>query len=331
MPEMTNLGHIDRALTNISVAYMQGDNAFIADKIFPIINVQKQSDVYFIYSKADMFRNEVKERGRGAESAGGNWNVSEADPYYCRKYAYHYDITQEERVNYDAPLNVERDTTQWLTQKMLLKREMDFADKFFKTGVWGTDISGVTTSPVKGTSVLKWSDATSDPVSDVNNLMLSMASSTGKKPNFAVISPDVFYALKNHDAIMDRIKYTQKGVITAELIAALFELDAIYIPWGVVNAGPQTAGYDDTEDDIDFIYTGKMLLGYRTRNASLKEPSAGYIFAWTGLEGASAYGSRMVRIKMDQLGLGTERLEMEMAYDQKLICKDMGVFLTDLI
>ena len=325
MPEMTNLGHIDRALTNISVAYMQGDDAFIADKVFPIINVTKQSDVYFKYSKADMFRNEVQERGRGAESAGGNWNVELADPYYCRKYAFHYDITQEERVNYDKPLDVERDTTEWLSQKMLLKRELDFADKFFKTGVWGKDVLA------HGTTVKKWSDQMSDPVKQVNDLMLEMAEASGKKPNFAIMAPDVLYALKNHEAIMDRIKYTQKGIITLDLIASLFELDKIFVPWGIFNDGPQTPGYDDVKTDMNFIYKGKMLLGYRATRPSLKQPTAGYIFAWTGLEGASSYGSRMVRIKMDQLGLGTERLEMEMAYDQKVICKDMGMFLYDLV
>ena len=325
MPEMTNLGHIDRALTNISVAYMQGDDAFIADKVFPIINVIKQSDVYFKYSKADMFRNEVQERGRGAESAGGNWNVELADPYYCRKYAFHYDITQEERVNYDKPLDVERDTTEWLSQKMLLKRELDFADKFFKTGVWGKDVQA------DGTAVKKWTDQMSDPVKQVNDLMLEMAEASGKKPNFAIMAPDVLYALKNHEAIMDRIKYTQKGIITLDLIASLFELDKIFVPWGIFNDGPQTPGYDELKTDMNFIYKGKMLLGYRATRPSLKQPTAGYIFAWTGLAGASSYGSRMVRIKMDQLGLGTERLEMEMAYDQKVICKDMGMFLYDLV
>ena len=325
MPEMTNLGHIDRALTNISVAYMQGDDAFIADKVFPIINVTKQSDVYFKYSKADMFRNEVQERGRGAESAGGNWNVELADPYYCRKYAFHYDITQEERVNYDKPLDVERDTTEWLSQKMLLKRELDFADKFFKTGVWSKDVQA------DGTTIKKWTDQMSDPVKQVNDLMLEMAEASGKKPNFAIMAPDVLYALKNHEAIMDRIKYTQKGIITLDLIASLFELDKIFVPWGIFNDGPQTPGYDELKTDMNFIYKGKMLLGYRATRPSLKQPTAGYIFAWTGLEGASSYGSRMVRIKMDQLGLGTERLEMEMAYDQKVICKDMGMFLYDLV
>ncbi len=325
MPDVTNLGHIDRALTNISVAYTQGADAFIADKVFPIVPVQKRSDVYFVYSKADFFRNEVQERGQGAESAGGQWHLTEADPYHCRKYAFHYDITQEEKSNYDQPINVDRDTTEWLTQKMLLKREIDFANKFFKTSVWGTDITG------NGSTVKYWDDPESDPIKAVTDAMLTMAQNTGKKPNFAIISPDVFYALKNHDMIMDRIKYTQKGIITAELIASLFELDNIYIPWGIYNDGPQTPGYDQTDIDMNFVYAGQMLLGYRTRRPSLKEPSAGYIFSWVGLEGASSYGSRMVRIPMDMLGLGTERLEMEMAYDQKLICKDMGVFFTNML
>lgn len=325
MPELANLGHIDRALTNMSIAYMQGADAFIADKIFPIIPVTKQSDVYYVYSKGDFFRNEAQERGRAAESAGGTWNMTIADPYHCRKYAYHYDITQEEKVNYDQPINIDRDTTEWLSQKMLLKREVDFVSKFFGTGIWGTDYVA------NGTTKKYWDDANSDPVSVVNDAMLDMAEKTGKKPNFAIMSPDLFYALKNHEAIMDRIKYTQKGVITAELIAALFEIDNLYIPWGIANAGPQTPGYDESGVSMSFLYKSKMLLGYRTSRPSLKEPSAGYIFAWTGLEGASAYGSRMVRIKMDLLGLGTERLEMEMAYDQKKICADMGYFFSGML
>lgn len=324
MPEMNNMGHIDRALTNISVAYMQGADAFIADKVFPIVNVTKRSDTYFIYDKGDMFRNEVQERGRGAESAGGEWNLKEADPYFCRRYAYHYDITEEERVNYDKPIDVERDTAEWLAQKMLLRREVDFNNKFFRTGVWSKDITA------DGTTIKKWTDPASDPIKMVNDQMLEMAENTGLRPNFAIMSPDVFYALKNHDAIMDRIKYTQKGIITLDLIASLFEVDKIFVPWGIVNAGPQTPGYDDVKTDMNFLYKGQMLLGYRTARPSLKRASAGYIFAWTGLM-QNAYGSRIVRIKMDQLGLGTERFEQEMAYDMKVISKDLGTFFTGLV
>ena len=65
-----NSTHIDRALTNISVAYMQSADTFIADKVFPMIPVQKQSDTYFEYDKESFFRDDARERAKGTESAG---------------------------------------------------------------------------------------------------------------------------------------------------------------------------------------------------------------------------------------------------------------------
>ena len=46
---MPNRGqtHIDKALTSISVKYMQDTSAFIADKVFPTVPVAKQSDIPF--------------------------------------------------------------------------------------------------------------------------------------------------------------------------------------------------------------------------------------------------------------------------------------------
>lgn len=40
--------HIDKPLTNISVAYIQNTNEFIADKVFPTVPVDKQTDKYFV-------------------------------------------------------------------------------------------------------------------------------------------------------------------------------------------------------------------------------------------------------------------------------------------
>ena len=73
------------------------------------------------------------------------------------------------------------------------------------------------------------------------------------------------------------------------------------------------------------------LLCYSNPTPALKKPSAGYIFAWTGLEGSGAYGNRIVRLPMDVLGLGTERIEGEIAFDAKQICKDLGTFFKDIV
>ena len=79
MPTMQN-AHIDRAMTNISVAYLQEANAFIADKVFPIVPVKRQSDVYYQYSKEDFMRDEAQERGAATESAGGDYGVEAQEP-----------------------------------------------------------------------------------------------------------------------------------------------------------------------------------------------------------------------------------------------------------
>ena len=324
MPKMQD-AHIDRALTNMSVAYLQEANAFIADKVFPVVPVKRQSDVYYTYNKADFMRDEAQVRGAASESAGGDYGVEAGNPYYCRKHAFHKDVTPEERANYDEPLDADTDATDFVSQKMLIRREMEWASKFFKTGVWGTEITGKATSPAEG-EVVQWDQATSDPIKNITGASVAMASATGYKPNKLVLSPYAFNALKNHEDILDRIKYTQRGIVTTDLLATLFEVDNVYVAWGVVNSAAKGA-----EEDVDFIFGKHALLCYSNPRPALRKPSAGYIFAWTGLEGAGAYGNRIVRLPMDMLGLGVERIEGEMAFDAKQICADMGIFFKDIV
>lgn len=317
--------HIDRALTNMSVAYMQDESSFIANRVFPKIPVRKQSDVYFVYNKGDFFRDEAKVRGGGTESVGGDYGVEAANPYYCKVSSFHKDVNEQERANYDEPLQADQDATDFVTQKMLIRREADWASKFFVTGVWGREIVGVDATPTTSES-LKFDSDSSDPIRVVTNEIVRMASQTGYKPNTLVLSPHVFYALKNHGDILDRIKYTQKGIVTSDLLATLFEVERVLVPWGVVNDANQGA-----DDDIDFIMGKHMLLMYVNPRPALKKPSAGYTFTWTGFDGAGEFGNRIVRLPMDLLGLGTERIEGEIAFDHKIIASDVATFFKDIV
>lgn len=330
MPKMQD-AHIDRALTNMSVAYLQDATNFIADKVFPIVPVRRQSDVYYQYSKADFMRDEAALRGAGTESAGGDYGVEAQDPYYCRKHAFHKDVTEEERANYDEPLDADLDANDFVSQKMLIRREREWSSKFFTSGVWGREIEGAAAAAaaVAGTSnekVVYFDNATSDPIGVITGAGVKMAGETGYKPNTLVLGPHVFNALKNHEDVLDRIKYTQKGIVTEDLLATLFGVDKVYVAWGVVN----TAAKGATEA-TDFIMGKHALLCYSNPRPALKKPSAGYIFAWTGLEGAGAFGNRIVRIPMDMLGIGTERIEGELAFDAKKVCADLGCFFKDIV
>lgn len=326
MPNSRNI-HIDKALTNISVAYMQDASNFIADKVFPVIPVQKQSDLYFIYNRDDFFRDEAKLRAKGTESAGGDYDIEQSPPYYCRKWAYHTDINEEDIVNADAPLTPKQDAVEFVSQKLLLRRENMWAQKFFQAGIWGREIQGVDTSASGDTQVLQFDNPTSDPIGFFSAERTRMAESTGYKPNTIVMSPYVIEAIRNHPEILDRIKYTQKGIVSLDLIASLFEVDNIYVPWAVQNVKPKgVAG-----GDLSFVMGKHALMMYVEKNPGLKKPSAGYTFAWTGLKGAGALGNRIVRIPMPWLGMDTERIEAEMALDMKTVAQDLGTFMKDLV
>ncbi len=321
MPDYTQT-HIDRALTNISVAYFQ-TQSFIADKIFPIVPVQRQSDLFFKYKIGDFLRDEAKVRGRIAESAGGDYEV-ETDSYHAFKYAFHKDVAPEDRVNAENPLNVDIDSTYYVSQKMAIRREAEFADKYFKAGVWGTEYTGGATTA--GTTKAYWNLDTSDPITDITDAAIVMEEKTGFKPNTLVLSPYVFNKLKSHFDILDRIKYTEKGIVTTALLASLFEVDNVYVARSVVNKGIKQG-----TDDIGFIAGKNALLCYSAPRPGLRTASAGYIFAWTGLDGSGAFGNRIVRIPMDLLGLGVERIEGEMAFDMKVVAPDLGVFFNGIV
>ena len=323
MPTRSQI-HIDRALTNMSVAYMQDSSVFIADKVFPIVPVQKQSDTYFIYSKEDFFRDEAKERANGAETAGGDYDIEQAPPYFCRVYGYHKDITEQERVNADDPLSPDRDSTEFVSHKLLIRREVDWASKYFQTSIWANEVEGNATAS-SGKTIF-WDDPTSDPIKVIRDAQTRILENTGYKPNKLVLSPYVYNALCDHPMILERIKYTQKGVVTKELLAGLFEVDEILIPYAIKNASKK-----GKDGDMQFIMGKHALLCYTPKAAGIKKPSAGYIFAWKGLKGAGAYGNRIVRIPMPWLGMDTERIEGEMAYDSKVVSAELGYFFKDIV
>ena len=48
--------HLDQPLSNLTLAYAQTQDLFIADKVFPTVGVARQSDKYYIYNRANMNR-----------------------------------------------------------------------------------------------------------------------------------------------------------------------------------------------------------------------------------------------------------------------------------
>jgi hypothetical protein len=321
-PSMNSV-HVDAILTNISVAYAQKAENFIADKVFPMIPVEKKSDKYFTYTKNDWFRDEAQRRADATESAGSGYNLG-TDTYSCDVWAFHKDVGDQMKANADTPLNPLREAAEFVAQRLLLRREVQFVADFIKTGVWATDLTGVAGAPGAG-EFKQWSDyANSDPIEDIETGKAGILSTTGFEANTLVLGYDTFRRLRHHPDIVDRIKYTSSSVVTADMLSAMFEVDRVLVAKSVraTNLEGGTAAYS--------FNVGKVAwLGHVAPNPGLLTPSAGYIFGWTGVSGGlgSTFGTSQIR--MD--ALKADRVESEGAWDNKVVANDLGCFFTSAV
>src|SRR3990170_1510202 len=195
--------HIDQPLTNISIAYLPGD--FIAGMVFPNVPVQKQSDKYFIYTKADWLRREAGPRAPGTRARRGDYGLSTAQ-YACLERAIAKGVPDEVVANADQPLRPLEDASRWCTNQLLLEVESDVQSDVFGTG-WS---SSATPSPL-------WSNNTSTPVDDVETARNSVVSSIGREANVGVMGRGLWRYIKQHPDIVERIKYTAGEGATSTL------------------------------------------------------------------------------------------------------------------
>lgn len=313
--------HVDRPLTNVSIAFMQSADHFIADRAFPNIPVTKRSDKYFTYPRGDWFRDEMKKRAPGTASAGSGWNLS-TDDYSADVWALHKDIDEQIRSNQDAGIDLDRDATNWLSQKALINRDVQWASTFFTTGVWTGSTTGSDITPG-----ILWDAGGSTPIADIREQIFSMLEKTGFMPNKLVLGAEVWSVLQDHPDFIARISFGTAGapsIVTPALLAQVLELDEVLIARSVRN----TASEGDA-DAFEFVFGKNALLLYSNPRPSLLTPSAGYTFSWTGFLGAGNQGQRIKRFAMPWLG--SDRVEIDLAYDQKVVATDLGVFFSAVI
>lgn len=313
--------HVNRPLTNISIAYMQDAADFVADRVFPVVSVAKQSDRYFIYDRGYWNRDEMKKRAPSSESAGSGFDIDSTPTYYCDVWALHKDIDEQTRANADSPINLDRDATNWLALKALIRKEKAWATRYFTSGVWATDATGVSAAPGAG-QFLRWNDAASNPIEDIRLGKRTVKQSTGLMPNKLTMGRQVYDTLVDHPDIvgrLDRGQTTGPAKANRDSLAALFEVDEVLVMDSIENTAKEGAA-----NAHSFIGGKHALLTYSPAMPSVMTASAGYTFAWTGLMGAGALGGRISKFYID--AIKSDRIEIELAFDQKIVANDLGYF-----
>jgi len=125
--------------------------------------------------------------------------------------------------------------------------------------------------------VNQWSDytGTSAPSKDIETAKEAIRAAIGIYPNTAVISASVFGKLRQHPAIVDRIKYTGRDVVTTDLLAALWGLEKVVVGGAV---------YSDASGVMTDVWGKFVVVAYTQTGsvADLGEPTYGYTYRLDG-------------------------------------------------
>ena len=311
--------HIDQPLTNLTLAYVQSQENFIADKVFPTVGVAKQSDKYYIYDRASMNRSgDVKKLAPRTEVDRIGLALSNSS-YYADVYGLGMDFDEQTLANEDAALEIRAAGAQTLVNRILIDREEKFASTFFAAGVW----TG------QSTPANLWSDYTnSTPITDVTTARRAMQlTSGGYKPNTMVVGKEVRDILINHPDILARLNggatVSNTALVTNAKLAEIFEVESFFVMEAVKNSGAEGLAESNA-----FIGGKHALLTHTPSSAGLMTPAAGLTFAWNSISGVNNLGVSIESFSDDALKRMqvAEHIQVKMAYDMKVVGADLGYF-----
>lgn len=212
MPDISTV-HIDRALTNISIAYRNEE--YVADQVAPVLPVDKRSNKYFVYDREAFLRSSgVDANGRPlsirrptAEAIEVDYTLS-TDSYFCEEMALSELVPYENEQAADQPLQPFIDATETLTDRVQLDNEIAVATAAMKSGNYGSGNKATLTTGGSGTSWASYTSTSSLPFSNLSTAKNAIRAGIMRVPNRILLNYQVAEVLSNHPAYIDRYKYT---------------------------------------------------------------------------------------------------------------------------
>ena len=295
----------DTVLTNISLDYAQNVD-YIGEKLFPTVPVKKQAGKYFVFGREAWIPENGDYRAPGTEANEIPGLDLSDDTFYAQEHALQIPVTDEERENVDSPLAPDRDGTELVTGKILLGRELAVRNMVMNVANYAAGFS------VALTGGAQWSDyANSDPVADIKKGIRTIHGRIFMDPNLAVIPYEVMSVLEDHPKIMQRIMYTDRAILTPEIIQSVLGLPNVIVP-GVAYS-TSAVGTNNMAVVGAYLWGKDVLLAYVPPRPGIKTPAFGYEFAWT-------YGGKvMLTDRWREDKRASDIIRVRRRYDLKMV------------
>lgn len=319
--------HYDEVLSNMSAAYIQSEDNYVAHQVFPELAVTQETGKYVSFPKGYFFRTEAGRVLEGAETRSKDFEAAFLT-YEVEHWGLHKDISDRKRANISAPIDVDKTYTAVITQDLLIRREVQFATKFLtSTAPWTYTRTGTT-------HFVKWNAGGSTPIANADLWLDDLGELTGNRPNVGVFGPRVWTVLKNHAETLARVTggatNGSPASVSQQMIAALLGLDEVYVARASRNIAPQaTPGTDAVS--MQYIVDDVALFAYRTKTPNLELPSAGYMVVQSEFDKVKPGAAAMKQYRMEHIGGGSDRYEGFSAFAPIASAADMAVLILDIL
>jgi len=252
-----------------SIAYQQEESNFVADKWFPTVNVDRIAGYYPKWAKANAFTNKAGTWRPGTLPPAGDLGIDDPGFFACIRYAFQTQLLADLPFVADPAYPLEKATTQYVTDVLRLNKEILIHDAFFKTGVWGIDVTGVNTGETwepgevtTGETFRQFNDSDSDPLGLFKDAKMAIKKAVGVKPNTLIMGEQVYEALRINPQLVSLFRNPQGAEksptkLNENMIAQALDVDNIIVAGAMYNTTPTASTCT-----LDWVFGKDMWYGY---------------------------------------------------------------------
>lgn len=223
--------YADQLLSNVSIAWQ--NNAFVCDTVFPELQVKDKTGLYWKYGKEKFGQtNDVRAPGTYAQVVG--YDLTQASYGPLLDHSLDAMVTDEVADVASAPLDPGVDATELVTEKIMVNKEIDAYNQCSNTSTLTQNVT------LSGTS--RWNDyANSDPIGDFRTAIDAVSKAVIKPTNqlTVLIGREAYNVLRDHPQFIERIKHSQLGILTTDLLANILEVKQVIIAESQYNSAGQ--------------------------------------------------------------------------------------------
>ncbi|MGE9267642.1 MAG: hypothetical protein ACQKBY_06060 [Verrucomicrobiales bacterium] len=297
-------------LTQTAVKFMHNASEFAGRALFPTFSTNEQASQYYVFDRENALNIPTDiQRAPGSSYKRSVMTLSD-DSYACKDYGHEEPVDDVEKAKYASALDADRAAVTRSTNIVMVNHEL--RAKALATG------AGVATSSPS----TKWDAASADPIGDVDAVREVIHDNCGLDANTMVISRDVFNVLKELDVILQKIKYVQKGIVTADLLAPIFSVERIVVAGIVRNSAAEGQTVSPSK-----IWGDSVILAHVNSAQDLKAPNFGRTFNWSKMSGRA--GMMVKSYRQEEVNSDVHRVAQYT--DEKLVGAECGYHLSSVL